>query len=192
MPICVAGLLALDERDGGLLGGLQAVRRDIGRAHAARHVDRQDDRRLVRRHADDRHRARQGDDQAGQRRAMNSANGQMPPQLRARQRRAHQRQARIAYRETPPPPQHPDIGRDQQRDHHQEQDRKPGHRVLIRYLRSRRIARDRVHAASYGTRPNHRSEQMPPISITSMPAPAKSAVTSVRSGLTTNCEPRFS
>ena len=45
MPICVSVVLALDERRGGLLGGDEPVGRDVGRAHAPRHVHREDDRR---------------------------------------------------------------------------------------------------------------------------------------------------
>ena len=40
----------LDRR---VLGRLESGRRDVRRAHAARDVDREDDRRLVRRHAQD-------------------------------------------------------------------------------------------------------------------------------------------
>ena len=52
-----------DERLGRLLRGDQAVRLDVGGAHAARDVHRQDDRLLRRRQRDQRRRARRGEQQ---------------------------------------------------------------------------------------------------------------------------------
>ena len=182
-----ARLLALDERQGGRLGGLQAAGLNIGLAHAARDVEGEDDRRLAGRHAHDLHRAGQRDDQAGQRQEE-QGKGQMAPQPRiAGQRRAHQRQAGVAQR-------------------------RPAAGAAPRY-RPRSAAApvpagagtpakvsliDTLHCAgplrspTQGKRPSHSSDNAPPISKTRMPAPANSAVTSVFCGLITSCGLRLS
>jgi len=83
------GSLALDKRQRGGLGGPEPVGRDIVLQHAARNVDGQDNRRPAARHRHQADRAPQGDDQAAEREHQ-QGKGQMAPQ-------------------------HPHIGRDDQR-----------------------------------------------------------------------------
>ena len=116
-----------------------------------------------------------------------SANGRWRRQRVARQRLAHQRQAGVAHGKAPPPAQHPDIGRDQQRDQpQQEQEPGPKQVHLPPPMTVARYARRSRHAAEPEERERPADQQ------DEEPAPAKSEVTSVFSGLITSCGSRFS
>ncbi len=105
-----------DEFQSRILRHLQTIGLDVRCAHAPRHVNRQDDGRLIGRdgHRGDRspqckHQARKCEQEQDER--------QMPPQPGLmRSRLAHQRQTRIPHRETPATSQQEDICRDHKRD----------------------------------------------------------------------------
>ena len=161
--------------DGGRgFGGLQAVGRDVGGAHAARDVHRQDDGRLAGRHADDRHRPAPWPGPGWPAPMMNRANGRWRRSREAgRQRVAHQRQAGVAHGRRSAAPQHPDIGPPTSTGSRARSSRKPGHSEVH-------------HAATWSAASSERQRQ-PPASRTSTPAPANSEVTSISSGLITSC-----
>jgi hypothetical protein len=73
--------LARDEGDGSRLGRLEAGGGDVGRAHAAGHVHREDDRRLVRRDADHHGRPAEGEDE-GRRRGGDQGEREMTAEAR--------------------------------------------------------------------------------------------------------------
>ena len=111
------------------------ARRHVGRAHAARDVDRQDDRGLVGRHAGDHDRPgdRHGQPGEGQR---EQGEGQVAAhERRAGQGFADQDQAGVADRLGTPPAAAEDVQGDQDRDEGEQEQEQPGHRNSIRAAR---------------------------------------------------------
>ena len=111
----VARLLG-DELLGGVLRRGQAVGLDVGGAHAARHVHREDDGLVLRRQRD--HRlpaARRATIISGEREQEQRRRHVAAEALARAHRLAHHRQARVAQRELLLAPQDRTVGRDQQR-----------------------------------------------------------------------------
>ena len=115
IPICVPSPWRCDERRGGLLGGHEAVRRDVGRAHAPRHVHREHDGRPAVRHRNDRRRPCHRDDQAAEPDQEQRERQVATDPRRARDRHADERQAREAEA-GPTPSQRPDPDDDERRE----------------------------------------------------------------------------
>ena len=82
----------------GLRGG-QPVGLDVGRAHAARHVHREDDRLVLRRQRDHRRRPRDRDDHRDEREQEQQRRDVAAEALARAQRVLHHREARVAHRE---------------------------------------------------------------------------------------------
>ena len=90
------GRLLLDERLGRFLRGGEAVRLDVGRAHAERHVDREDDRALLGRQRDDRGRARDREQHRGDDREEEEQRRQVAAQRAGRGPSASLTRSRLA------------------------------------------------------------------------------------------------
>ena len=166
-PDLGARTLALDERRRRGLRGEQSVGRDVGRAHAPRHVHREDDGRLAGRQADDVHRPGHGDREGADREHEQRERQVAPDPRGAGRRLADQRKTGIPQPGTSAP-QVPDPDGDQ--DRHQAEQQEERRRQQVRH----------------GSRPSQARDATPPTSRTSRPTPAKSEVTSIGSGLVTS------
>ena len=120
-----AAVLVLDERRGGLLGGDEPVRRDVGRAHAARHVHREDDGRPTARDRDDGRRPGDREDQARRARAGTARTAGAGGSATSAGRRADERQAREPDA-GPSASQRPDPNDDEHRQGDEEHQQAPG------------------------------------------------------------------
>jgi len=109
------GALPLNERERRRFGRQQAIRLDVGGAHAARDIHGEHDGNLPRRHGDDGHRSTECKHQTEQRGKEQRERNVTPPAGALRQCFTDQRKAGIAHSRSPPPAQHQNVGGDQQR-----------------------------------------------------------------------------
>ena len=169
-PMRVPGDLVLHEVLGRLLRGGQAVRADVGGAHRAGHVERQDDRRACSAGRPGRSAAAPSPTPSAAMAARNRPTGTWRRQ-RERRGRAWRMQgdAGVAHGLLAPPAQLPQVPAEQQ-----------GHQQELTPAASG-DAND-IATPACRTRP---SRSAPPTRSSSVPTPAKSAVTSVFFGSVT-------
>ena len=144
-----------------------------------RDVDRQHDRRLVRRHAGDDHRSGESEAQTGEGEREQGERQVAAHERRAGQRLADEDQARVAHARRASPALAEHVEQDQHRQESEERSR-TGHRKPISVASRPSEAGAIIH----GSRPSQAREKRPPSARSSALAPAKSAVTSIIWGFT--------
>ena len=162
-----AGVLPLDERRCRLLCRRQPAGRDVGGAHAARHVHDHQDRGLAGGHADDRGGSRECHHDRGDGRREQRERQVATHPRGAGSRRRHQRQAREPDRGPAAAPLDHEVQRDERRHQQQQQHQ------------------ERCPQQGHGRRPSHASAATPPRVRSARPSAATSDVTSVVSVSTT-------